>query len=191
MTLTQSRGGDYSQDRVITAQAVFCGRFSPLHRGHEAVIERMLHQFGPDHSVIVIGSSNAPISERDFFSAEERRFVISTVFPEVRVVFAPDYKSDIQWLEELDQAVRTVNIDPFNAVYFAGSKEDVPFFFRAGRTVSLVNRYDGTTPVISGTDVRIALRNGSPIDRMVSRTVAQKIQDLFREKVKKKLIVEV
>lgn len=167
-------------DTVFKTHAVFCGRFSPFHLGHETVVRQMLDQYGEERSCIVIGSSNAPMSARDYFTADERQDFIRKVFPRLKTAFAPDYESDDQWLSELDMAMRTFNIDPKRAAYFAGSSQDVPFFFSAGRQVIIVNRYDGTTPVISATEVRQALVQGTPIDRLVNPLIAQDIRELFR-----------
>lgn len=160
--------------------AVFCGRFSPFHLGHEAVLNRMLEKFGEENSCIVIGSSNAPISERDFFTAEERRDLITRVFPNVRTTFAPDYESDDQWLSEVDAGILALGIDPYAATYFAGSERDVPFFVRAGRDLHIVNRYDGTTPKVSGTDVRRALREQKPIEHLVHPILHEPVLHLYR-----------
>jgi len=159
--------------------AVFCGRFSPLHRGHEAVIARMLKDWGYTHSLLVIGSVNVPLSPRNVFSPREREHLIQRVFPGMKMVFAPDYESDDQWFHELNHALKGAGVNPLTSVYFAGSKDDVPFFFRARRAVTIINRYDGTTPVISGTDVRHALSWGQSISHLVNPAIERDIRALF------------
>ena len=172
--------GNPQADVGSDTYAVSCGRFSPFHRGHEAVVRRMLDIYGEKRSCLVIGSSNAPLSERDYFTADERRSFILKIFPHIPTVFAPDYESDDQWLRELDAGIVKLGINPERARYFAGSIEDVPFFFRADREVVIVDRYDGTTPVISGTEVRKALMRGAPIDGLVNPIIEPHIRALFR-----------
>ncbi len=47
--------------------AVYCGRFNPVHAGHEAVINTMIEQFGIENIIVIIGSSNTAQSLRHFF----------------------------------------------------------------------------------------------------------------------------
>ena len=62
--------------------AAYCGRFNPPHVGHEAVINEMLRLFGPARSRVIVGSANASQSLRHFFSYEERRLLLKTIFPD-------------------------------------------------------------------------------------------------------------
>ena len=64
-------------------KAVYVGRFNPIHAGHIKVIDNMLEQFGQDHSMIIVGSSNAPQSLRHFFSYDERTQFIKKLYPQI------------------------------------------------------------------------------------------------------------
>lgn len=92
---------------------VFIGRFQPLHDGHVAVIQQALAQ--AHHVIILVGSANAPRSNRNPFTYDEREHMMQCVFPnEVRsgdVVIAPlddiGY-SDPMWIAQVQQIVNTL-----------------------------------------------------------------------------------
>jgi len=139
---------------------VYIGRFNPIHRGHESVIREMLRICGVSNSLLVIGSSNNLFSLRHFFTYEERRGFILAVFPEIRLVGLPDYYSDTAWLTALDDILRLAKIDPFKAIYFGGSEEDVRFFLEDGRACHIIERFEGEHSDASATRVRDALIHG-------------------------------
>ncbi len=160
---------------------VFVGRFCPMHLGHEAIIRKMLDE--SENPVIVIGSSNNSPSMRHFFSYEERRSVIKKVFPEIPIVGLPDYSNDAAWLVALDDILRVTGADPATSVtFFGGCEEDVRFFFEAGRACLLTNRFDGSTPKISATEVRDALIHDRSLENLLNPAVAGDVKALFTEK---------
>ena len=75
------------------SSAVFLGRMNPIHAGHEKVISEMVNQFGIGNSLVIIGSSSADFSLRNYFSYQERRRFIKTIFPQLEVVGLPDYST--------------------------------------------------------------------------------------------------
>lgn len=161
--------------------AVFVGRLCPLHIGHEVVIRKMIDDF-PGRSLVVIGSSNAPISLRHFFSYEERRDFLRKVFPDISVVGLPDFNSDAEWMVALEDILSIAGFDSKEVVFFGGCEEDVRFFTDAGRKVSLVNRFDGSTPKISATEVRDALIHERPLGGLLDPAIAELVHDVFMRK---------
>lgn len=161
---------------------VYCGRFNPMHAGHGAVIKEMIRQFGIENCLLIIGSSNAGFSLRHFFSYQERRGFIKKAFPEMKVVGLPDYPADDEWLVALDDIISLAGFNPAEVVFFGGCEEDILFFFEAGRNCQILNRFDGTTPKISATEVRDCLIYGRCLDGMIESAIAEEVQNLFRQK---------
>lgn len=177
-------------------RGVFIGRFSPVHRGHIAVMTEMFEQCAK--SLVIIGSCTEPMSMRHFFSYEQRRSLIKTIFPvALSVMGMPDYHSDEVWLTALDDVISCVFDDyppkvQFNGhfkpptsihrkiVFFGGCEEDVQFFINAGREVHIVNRYDGTTPKVSASEVRDCLLNGRSLEGKVSPVLIKPVTDMFK-----------
>lgn len=135
---------------------VYVGRFSPIHKGHEKIIRKMIENHGVERSLIIIGSSNNGFSLRHFFSYKERRAFILSEFPDVRLVGLPDYHRDDIWLLALDDILRLSNIDPRMVTYYGGSEEDVRFFIADKRSCEIVNRFEADIE-ISATKVRDCL----------------------------------
>ena len=165
--------------------AVYVGRFNPVHVGHMRVIEAMLKKYGTEHSLLIIGSSNAPFSLRHFFSYNERRNFIKKIFPDIRVVGLPDYHNDAEWLAALDDILHATGIDPKTVTFFGGCQEDIRFFLDDGRTCEILNRFDGTGIKISATEVRDALIFDRSLDGLVHTKTLPDIQSLFKEKWEK------
>jgi bifunctional NMN adenylyltransferase/nudix hydrolase len=166
-------------------QAVYVGRFNPIHLGHEAVIAKMLEQFGTENSLLILGSSTADFSERHFFSFKERTDFIKTIFPELPIVGLPDFPTDQQWLFELDKILLAKNFDPAEVAFFGGCPADLVCFLETGRTCQVLNRFDGTTPIISATQVRALLSNNKSIKNFLNPLITNKVKNLFAEKHKK------
>lgn len=111
---------------------IFVGRMCPIHLGHEEIIKKMIKECG-ENSLVIVGSSNAPISLRHFFSYEERRGFVKKLFPEVAVAGLPDYPTDGEWLTALDDIIAIAKVNPREAVFYGGCEEDIRFFLEAGK----------------------------------------------------------
>ncbi|MEI6378545.1 MAG: hypothetical protein WCO55_02715 [Candidatus Falkowbacteria bacterium] len=158
----------------------YLGRFNPIHTAHEQVIGDMIKEFGVKNSLVLIGSANAPISLRHFFSYEERRSFIKTIFPELKVVSLPDFGNDQEWLLALDDIIRLSGAT--QTIFFGGCKEDVSTLIDGGKECRIFNRFDGTTPKISATEIRDCLIYGRSLDGLVNPQIADTIQKLFAQK---------
>jgi len=162
---------------------VFVGRMCPIHVGHEAVIREMMRACGGErHCLIVLGSSTAEFSMRNFFSLGERVRFLARLFPTLRVAGLPDYGDDATWMAALDVLLFGSGVSPGAVTFFGGCEEDVRFFFAAGRRVEILNRFDGTTPRVSATEVRDALITGRLLDGLVNPEIAWEVQEAFRRK---------
>lgn len=159
--------------------AVLIGRFCPIHLGHESVIDAMRASYG-ENCLIGIGSANHPISIRHFFSYEQRRGFILNIFPELKVFGLPDFPTDDEWMIALDDIVRLSGVEPSSVTFFGGCQEEVDFFYRSGRKVEIMNRFDGSTPKISATEVRDALIGGRTLDGLLNPNIAHSVHDVFR-----------
>src|SRR3989344_6757650 len=98
----------------------FVGRMSPLHYGHQRVIEKMVDRHGRERSLAILGSTNVPLGPRHFFTFEERLRFFKTVFPEVRVTGLHDLNDDGEWLVLLDEFLKEHVIDPDKAIFYGG-----------------------------------------------------------------------
>ena len=161
---------------------VFVGRFCPLHAGHEIVIHKLIEQYGVNNSLVIIGSSNHPLTIKYFFTYAERRSFIKTVFPSVRLVGLPDYPTDAEWMDALDDLVILAGSDPKTVEFFGGCREEVEFFTEAKRKVKIYNRFDGTTIDVSATKVRDTLIERRPLDGMVNPAIQADITRIFEVK---------
>jgi len=163
-------------------KAVFLGRLNPIHAGHEKVINEMISLFGVENCLVVIGSSNSNFSLHNYFSYEERRNFIKLSFPEIKIVGLPDYSSNKEWLLALDDLLTIADIDPIEVTYFGGCEEDIIFFFNANRKCQVINRFDGSTPKISATEIRDCLIHDRPLQDMINPCFESELRELFKQK---------
>lgn len=165
---------------IITRYGVYCGRFNPIHAGHEAVINRMLFNHGAENCRLIIGSANSPQSLKHFFSYIERRSLIKTLFPDLTIMPLGDFLgNDDEWMIALDDILNSSGISFKNATFYGGCDEDISFFIKAGRTCRLVNRFDGTTPKISATEIRDSLIKGRKLDGFVNPLIEPMMKSMF------------
>jgi len=135
--------------------------------------------------LVAIGSTNAGFSLRHFFSYQERRNFIKKLFPKIKVVGLPDYITDEEWLVALDDILTSMGINPKNVIFFGGCEEDVVFFLDKKRKCKIMNRFDGTTPKISATEVRDCLIFDRPLDGMLNPKIMTDVKKIFAEKWEK------
>jgi hypothetical protein len=166
----------------MSEHAVMIGRVCPIHPGHEMVVGTMIETFGIENCLFGIGSSNHALSLRHFFSYGERRGFVQKIFPGLKVFGLPDYPSDEEWLTALDDILRISGVDPKTVTFFGGCQEDVRFFYEFGRTVQIMNRFDGTTPKVSATEVRDALISGRGLDNLLNPLIAEDVHTCFKAK---------
>ncbi len=175
------------QNNKIAKHGVYVGRFNPMHLGHEAVITEMLKKFGFENSLLILGSSDAPFSKRHFFSFEERKQFIQKIFPKLKVIGLSDFPTDEQWLAGLDEILIAKNFDLAKTVFFGGCEQDLAWFLDAGRQCEIFNRFDGTTPIVSATQVRKLLASSKPVKQLLNPLVTEEITKTFSTKTHKKL----
>lgn len=85
---------------------VFIGRFQPLHKGHQAVIDRALEL--AENVVILIGSAGKARSVRNPFTFQERAKMILDIYPSERVVCLPIEDAaynDTEWVLNVQKLV--------------------------------------------------------------------------------------
>jgi len=164
---------------------VFVGRFCPVHLGHEVIIREMLRVCGPKNSLLVVGSSNAPMSLRHFFSYKERRNFIARIFPDIRIVGLPDYFCDEDWMLALDDLINVWLPKKNKVTFFGGCEEDVRFFFDFKRKCRILNRFDGSSPKLSATEVRDALIHGRSMRGLLNPIIEKEVTEVFSQKWEK------
>ena len=165
--------------------AIYIGRFNPIHTGHGTVMKEMIKRYGVENCLVIIGSSNAPISLRHFFSYHERKQFIQKLFPDMRLAGLPDYHNDREWLAALDDLIRLTGLEPSEVTFFGGCQEDIRFFFDDGRHCTILNRFDGSSVKTSATEVRDCLIAERSLEGLVEPAILAELQALFKEKWEK------
>ena len=164
---------------------VFVGRLSPLHIGHEKIIDKMIEYCGLENCIVFIGSSASPLSWRVLFSYNDRERWLRRLYgKDIRIVGMPDVLlSDTQWLEMLDDYINAIFPEEKDVVFYGGCSEDVRFFYEHGRRkVNIVNREE--LPV-SATQVREMLLQGMDISGVVNPKIAKEVKEVFHKQLKK------
>jgi hypothetical protein len=109
------------------------------------------------------------------------------IYPEpFSIVGLPDYNSDEVWLSALDDILLSVfgneSISPHRElVFFGGCEEDVEFFIKAGRKVHIMNRFDGTTPKVSATEIRDDLLYERSLEGKLPPVIIPSVQEEFKK----------
>lgn len=159
------------------------GRMNPIHLGHEYVINRMVETHGEANCMIIIGSSNTKSGMRHFFPYSARREFIRKLYPTMRIVPAADFPLDSEWAQALTDTINAVfGADAVSAVqFYGGADDDVRYYIEAGHQAKVINRFDGTTPVISATEVRDLLVRNQPLAGFVNPKIQQDVEALFKK----------
>jgi cytidyltransferase-like protein len=156
--------------------AVYVGRFNPLHLSHMQVIETMNKKYS--HSIVLIGSCNAPISIPNLFDYKQRHTMIRKLFPDQRIAGIPDYDSDELWLHHFNDILELVRKPFQDVICMGGSYEDIAFYEGKYET-DIINRFTGETKVISATQVRDALIEKRSLDGLVHISLQEMVREMF------------
>ena len=120
-----------------------------------------------------------------FFTYQERRNFIKKIFPKIKTIGVPDYITDEEWMIALDDILISMGINLKKVIFYGGCEEDIVFFLDLKRKCKILNRFDGSSPKISATEVRDCLIFGRPLDRMVNPKILNEVKSLFAEKWEK------
>jgi cytidyltransferase-like protein len=148
---------------LLSQMAVYVGRFSPLHLGHESVIRAMIDEVGSKNILVVIGSATESHTDRNPYSYKERRSFIHAVFPDITIVPIGDTSNDAVWMQQLDDLVSAF-FRSNSVVYYVGDRNDGSFY-SSDRNVKVIDR---KSVPISGTLVRECIQDGSDISSYVN-----------------------
>ena len=174
-----SRQLNFVNDNALTL--AYIGRFCPMHLGHQAMIGGMIHAAKVNH-LLLIGSCNQPLSYRNLFGFADRLSFIKTVYPDANVVGLPDFKDDnASWFTQLDCLIRLAGAEPSDVVFIGGCEEDVEWFGQFDRKVAIVNRFEGITTNISGTEIRDHLieKRYEKLDGLLDRRIVPQVIEKF------------
>lgn len=163
---------------------VMVGRFSPLHKGHERIINTMINTYSAGNVLIVIGSTNCTLNSRNFFTLEERKSFFKILYPNIRIVGLQDFHNIPKWLHSLDKLLVHNNINPHETKFFGGSYKDVAFFVESGRSVGIADRYEDSWSKVSGTHVRQCLLSGrfKDLDLLLNSRIKDQVMRIFKNR---------
>jgi hypothetical protein len=143
----------------------------------------MIEICGIKNCICILGSSNAKVTIRNIFSSDERRIFFQTIYPNIPLIDLPDYNSGERWFSFLDKIIFNSHLPKNKSiVYFGGCEQDVDFFTKDGRETYLLNRFNGTTPIVSATEIRDCLIHGRSIDKFVNPKIIDLVIKTFQNK---------
>jgi nicotinic acid mononucleotide adenylyltransferase len=166
---------------VKSSKAYFVGRFNPIHRGHQVVIDKMIAEYGLTNCYILVGSCNSPQSIRHFFSFQQRVEYIHMLYPTIKIAAIADQENDSSWLLSLRLLLDSCGNNVKSVDFFGGSYEDISFFEEAGYNCNYVDRYSDKASIkISASEVREALIRNKPMLGLLDDKISQKVSIDFR-----------
>ncbi len=143
---------------------VYLGRFSPFHRGHQTAIDQMVEENGTENCLVMIGSINTR-NIRTPYTFEQRKAMIQSLFPQVKVIGLPDGKPGLvyfdgstndAWLDSIEKIQDEMGV---SFVFYGGSKEDLEILSERFQTRILLDR--SKSPELTATNVRKAMEDGN------------------------------
>jgi nicotinamide-nucleotide adenylyltransferase len=155
-------------------RALFVGRFQPFHHGHFEVIKKLLSEF--EEVIVVIGSSESPISSENPFSANERIEMVKVAYtPEdlnrMIIIPVPDINDHARWVSHVKSYV------PDFEVVFSNNELVTKLFEEAGIEVRPIEFVDRGNK--EGKFIRKLMREDNPEwKRHVPKEVSEYIEKI-------------
>ncbi|MFC1742160.1 nicotinamide-nucleotide adenylyltransferase [Nanoarchaeota archaeon] len=147
------------------------GRFQPFHNGHLKVIQDAHKE--DRHITIVLGSSQEKDTNRNPFSADERRQMITrTLNPiniEVAFIEVPDIQCDNSYIKHVEKHLKS---KPDRII--TENQKTYNLFTEAGYNVQLTERYFG----ISASDIRRRISTGQEWKDRVPPQVTEYLKEI-------------
>lgn len=133
---------------------IYIGRFSPLHKGHEAVIDQMIIDFGYGNCLVLIGSPNAELSQRNIFPYLVRRQFVKRVYPYLNTLPLTDFDDNFSWMTSIEDIISLLGYVKEDVVFYGGCQEDVALLKEYAYDTKILDRTTGVTPIISATEIK-------------------------------------
>jgi hypothetical protein len=171
--------------------AVYAGRLSPMHLGHQFVIDTMISDFELHNCLLILGSATTPQSIRNLFSYSDRKAFVRSIYPSLQIAPLSDYPTDVQWLEAQADLLNIAGMDVDSTLFYGGCEEDLIWYRKVGYTCKIVDRVGGKSPEISATKLREHLLSQRPwdfkkfLDDRLTIPVIQKFNERWDEFCKK------
>lgn len=127
-----------NQEQYIGTTGIYVGRFQPIHKGHQLIIDTMIKNHDIDNIILIIGSTNR-YDEKNPYSFELRKEFIQELYPNINIFPIEDVSDDRIWLKNLFQIIND-NSKYKEVVFYGGSLEDVYFYDELGLNINIIDR---------------------------------------------------
>lgn len=161
------------------------GRFSPLHKGHQMIIDYMIKKHGIKNCLVLIGSSNS-LTERTPYTFKQREKMIHVLYPEIKTLPLPDVEPELQLYRDNTNEIWLNNVEKIEKnmgtkfVFYGGSNDDLKVLSERFPTEVAIDRTtEGKN--ISGTVIRknIKDKNYDLIAKLVDKKIAPEIIEIL------------
>lgn len=157
-------------------------RACPMHLWHQAVIEQMI-KYHKWNCMIILWGRWHEFDARHIFDFEERRRIIWQKYDNIHIDGVRDCGSNDERLANLDKVIWNIyDGDLWNVLYRGWCPEDVIYFTENNRQTKTLDRFDGSTPVISATQVRARLADWLDLDGYIDTELQEYIRNLYQNK---------
>lgn len=128
----------------------FIGRFQPFHNGHAEVIDRALKL--AKNVLVIVGSANQARSLRNPFTLEERKSLISKIYPTVHLRGVADFDyNDTAWVTTVTKIVNETKaqLDAESVGLIGCNKDHTSYYLKlfpdwANESVAFLNPLNAT-----------------------------------------------
>lgn len=154
----------------------FLGRFQPFHKGHHKVVEDYKDDF--DQFRIIIGSADKEETEENPLSLEDRKKLIRTCFPEIKVLSVEDETRDEEGNKKWIQKIESLGIDAI-----ISQNDLVKRLVEDYTDLELIEQDLFNKDIYSGTETRRRIRSGEEWRYLVPKCCTEEVGG-FAEKIK-------
>ncbi len=185
--------------------SIIIGRFSPIHSGHEKLIQHALSI--SNKVIILIGSCGKPRDIKNPFTFNERQEMILSCFNKSikdRIIIKPIYDyiyNDSKWIMEIqetvDATIEELNGDPDNSnICIIGGKKDNSSYYLDMFPQWKLIQYNFNEKIINATDIREMLftlqtnQHEKKIKPFLNENVYEILENYFKQDWFKNLILE-
>ncbi len=164
---------------------VFLSRLSPLHKGHQIILDKLIADYGVENSIVMIGSSNV-LNDRTPFTLGQRKLMLEILYPKINIIPIPDINPELKtfekdtldlWLKSIKNIEKDMNTE---FVFYGGSEKDINYLKKDFKTKIVADRKKGLK--ISATKIRkaLVLSDYKILDEMLDSRIIPIAKEAFK-----------
>lgn len=125
-------------------------------------------------------------SEKNPLNYTERKEIIRKIFPNITIVWIADVKTDDEWMDLLEDLIRTkFKVWLSDVLFYWWSRDDTRYYHERNLKCEIVDRNIWECWHVSASIVRDRIKKWENLSWLVDEKIIEEVEKIFKEKKEK------